>query len=96
VVALPWIFVAAMVTGVVTIVIQPAGRPGTPGWPRAGCGRARRLNRPHQWTRRYCLIGAGPAGLAVARRFKGVPFDWFETTTSAGCGTTGRRAAATA
>lgn len=32
------------------------------------------------YTRRYCLVGAGPSGMIMARSLikEGVPFDWFE------------------
>lgn len=32
------------------------------------------------YTKRYCLVGAGPAGLVMARALlkEGIPFDWFE------------------
>jgi hypothetical protein len=35
---------------------------------------------PLECTPKYCLIGAGPAGLTVAKNFaaRGIPFDWFE------------------
>jgi amino acid transporter len=83
VIALPWIFVAAMVVGVVTGMVIRTRKPAR--YARLAESRlrpeARRLTRPRHWTRRYCLIGAGPAGLAMARRLseEGVPFDWFES-----------------
>lgn len=38
------------------------------------------------YTRRYCLVGAGPAGLVMARALiaEGVPFDWFERHSDVG------------
>lgn len=32
------------------------------------------------YTRRYCIVGAGPSGMVMARAFlrEGVPFDWYE------------------
>lgn len=35
--------------------------------------------RPH-YTRRYCVVGAGPSGMIIARNLlrEGVPFDWYE------------------
>ncbi|WP_416985982.1 amino acid permease [Streptomyces sp. T028] len=38
---------------------------------------------PHErpaYTRRYCVVGAGPAGMIMARNLlrEGVPFDWYE------------------
>jgi amino acid transporter len=37
------------------------------------------MARP-SYTRRYCLVGAGPAGMVMARSLikEGVPFDWFD------------------
>lgn len=43
--------------------------------------RRRRADLPAvAYQRRYCLVGAGPAGLVMARVLlaEGVPFDWFE------------------
>lgn len=38
------------------------------------------------YTGRYCIVGAGPAGLVMARALlrEGVPFDWFERHTDIG------------
>ena len=44
-------------------------------------GRRRDGDAPQvQYTRRYCIVGAGPAGMIMARALiaEGVPFDWFE------------------
>uniref|UniRef100_UPI001C2F7D01 APC family permease n=1 Tax=Streptomyces sp. GbtcB6 TaxID=2824751 RepID=UPI001C2F7D01 len=52
--------------------------------------RARRRTTSTQpkvtYTRRYCLVGAGPSGLVMARAMiaEGVPFDWFERHTDVG------------
>ena len=48
--------------------------------------RPRSLPAPATWTRRYCVIGAGPAGLVAARalRAEGIPFDWYETAGDVG------------
>jgi amino acid transporter len=81
-VALPWLFVAIGVGGVVYGLVLRQRKPAR--YARLAESRlrprARQLARPARWTRRYCLIGAGPAGLAMARRLaeEGVPFDWFE------------------
>jgi amino acid transporter len=42
--------------------------------------RPRTLAEPTAWIRKYCVIGAGPAGLVAARalRAQGIPFDWYE------------------
>lgn len=36
--------------------------------------------RPATYTRRYCVVGGGPASMVMARALigEGVPFDWFE------------------
>lgn len=41
---------------------------------------------PVEYLRRYCLVGAGPAGLIMARalRAEGIGFDWFERHTDVG------------
>jgi len=38
------------------------------------------------YTKKYCLVGAGPAGLVMARALikEGVPFDWYERHTDVG------------
>ena len=98
--ALPWLLVAVMVAGVVTGLViraaparpvRPAGRePAAPAGARRCAGRQR-------WTRRYCLIGAGPAGLAMApaagRGGRAVRLVRGGTTTSAASGTSTARAA---
>jgi amino acid transporter len=42
--------------------------------------------RPKAYTDRYCIVGAGPAGLVAARAFKleGVPYDQFERHSDVG------------
>jgi len=41
---------------------------------------------PVRYTKKYCLVGAGPAGLVMARALikEGVPFDWYERHSSVG------------
>ena len=41
---------------------------------------------PSAYRRRYCLVGAGPAGLVMGRALlaEGVPFDWFEKHSDVG------------
>ena len=42
---------------------------------------------PHvNYTQKYCLVGAGPAGLVMARALikEGVPFDWYERHSDVG------------
>jgi amino acid transporter len=80
--ALPWLLLSVVAAGVVMGLVIRARRPAR--YARLAEARlrpqARKLPRPQRWTRRYCLIGAGPAGLVMARRLaeEGVPFDWFE------------------
>jgi amino acid transporter/NAD(P)-dependent dehydrogenase (short-subunit alcohol dehydrogenase family) len=80
--ALPWLLLSVVAAGVVMGLVIRARRPAR--YARLAEARlrpqARQLARPQRWTRRYCLIGAGPAGLVMARRLaeEGVPFDWFE------------------
>jgi amino acid transporter len=87
-VAVPWLLVAVMLGGVVTGLVIRRRQPAR--YARLAETRlrpaARQLPRPERWTRRYCLVGAGPAGLAMARRLheEGVPFDWFESYSDVG------------
>lgn len=41
---------------------------------------------PVKYTQKYCLVGAGPAGLVMARALikEGVPFDWYERHSDVG------------
>jgi len=42
--------------------------------------------QPVNYTKKYCLVGAGPAGLVMARALikEGVPFDWYERHSDVG------------
>jgi cation diffusion facilitator CzcD-associated flavoprotein CzcO len=86
--ALPWLIVATMLAGVGVGLWLRRNRPAR--YARLAESRLRpqerALPRPQAWTRRYCLIGAGPAGLAMGRRLleEGVPFDWFEAGADVG------------
>ena len=86
--ALPWAFVAIGIGGVVYGLVLRRRKPAR--YARLAESRlrpqARQLARPARWTRRYLLIGAGPAGLAMGRRLaeEGVPFDWFERHSDVG------------
>jgi amino acid transporter len=79
---LPWLLGLVLVGGVGTGLWMRARRPAIYGQIALSQlrPRPRTLPRPSTWTRRYCLIGAGPAGLVAARalRAEGVPFDWYE------------------
>jgi amino acid transporter len=78
----PWVLIAVPAAGVLLGLRIRRRRPAR--YARLAESRlrpqGRRLPRPQRWTRRYCLVGAGPAGLAMARRLseEGIPFDWFE------------------
>jgi hypothetical protein len=43
-------------------------------------------DKPVEYKEKYCLVGAGPAGLVMARALvkEGVPFDWFERHSDVG------------
>jgi cation diffusion facilitator CzcD-associated flavoprotein CzcO/amino acid transporter len=85
---LPWVIVVVVLTGVVVGLYLRRERPAR--YARLAESRlrpqARQLARPAAWTRRYALIGAGPAGLVMGRRLaeEGVPFDWFEAGSDVG------------
>jgi len=85
---LPWVIVVVMLVG--AVVGLQLRRVSPSRYARLAQSRlrpqARRLARPRTWTRRYALIGAGPAGLVMGRRLaeEGVPFDWFEAGTDVG------------
>lgn len=81
--AVPFALVAAAIAGVVVAVVLRRRRPTTyAAIARAQVrSRRRRSDAPAvAYTRRYCLVGAGPSGLIMARALiaEGVPFDWFE------------------
>jgi cation diffusion facilitator CzcD-associated flavoprotein CzcO/amino acid transporter len=84
----PWSILVVLLVGTVVGLVLRKRAPGR--YARMAQSRlrpqARTLPRPARWTRRYALIGAGPAGLAMARRLveEGVPFDWFEAGTDVG------------
>ncbi len=85
---LPWLLGAVLVAGVLAGLWIRAKRPAIYGQIALSTLRARprTLGRPSAWTRRYCLIGAGPAGLIAARalRAEGIPFDWYERSDAVG------------
>ena len=85
---LPWLLGAVLVGGVVAGLWLRAKRPAIYGQIALATlrSRPRTLGRPSAWTRRYCLIGAGPAGLIAARalRAEGIPFDWYERAGAVG------------
>ncbi len=85
---LPWLIVVLVLVGMVIGLYLRRAKPAR--YARLAQSRlrpqARQLARPAAWTRRYCLIGAGPAGLVMGRRLaeEGVPFDWFEAGSDVG------------
>jgi cation diffusion facilitator CzcD-associated flavoprotein CzcO/amino acid transporter len=85
---LPWVLVVVVVAGIITGTVIRSRHPAR--YARLAESRlrpqARSLPRPAAWERRYCLIGAGPAGLAMGRRLaeEGIPFDWFERSDDVG------------
>jgi amino acid transporter len=85
---LPWALGAVFVVGVSAGLWIRARRPAIYGQIALSTlrPRPRSLPRPHAWSRRYCLIGAGPAGLIAARalRAEGIDFDWYERSDSVG------------
>jgi cation diffusion facilitator CzcD-associated flavoprotein CzcO/amino acid transporter len=86
--ALPWLIVTILIGGIVLGLYLRRMAPAR--YARLAQARlrpqARVLPRPAQWTRGYCLIGAGPAGLVMGRRLleEGIPFDWYESGTDVG------------
>ncbi|WAL69411.1 amino acid permease [Amycolatopsis cynarae] len=82
--AVPLLIAVTAVAGVVAALRLRARRPlaytqlaGTTNRHRPDLRRAD--ERP-AYTRRYCIVGAGPSGMIMARTLlrEGVPFDWYE------------------
>jgi cation diffusion facilitator CzcD-associated flavoprotein CzcO/amino acid transporter len=87
--SVPLTLVVAAVAGAVMALVLRRHRPTTyAAIARSQVrGRRRRTDVPQvTYTRRYCLVGAGPAGLVMARALlaEGVPFDWFEQQSDVG------------
>ena len=87
--SVPLALLAAAAAGLVIALVLRRRRPTTyAAIARAQVrGRRRRDDTPRvEYTRRYCLVGAGPAGLVMARALlaEGVPFDWFEKQSDVG------------
>ncbi|HVU72559.1 MAG TPA: amino acid permease [Mycobacteriales bacterium] len=84
----PLLLVVAAVGGVVAGRWLERHRPAI----YAGIARSRMRARPRtvpkvtRYDGRYCLVGAGPAGLITARALlaEGVPFDWYERNPDVG------------
>lgn len=76
------LFAAAIAGAIVALVIRRR-KPTTYAAIARAQVRSRRRRSDAitvEYSRRYCLVGAGPAGLIMARALmaEGVPFDWFE------------------
>ena len=84
----PWLLAVAIIGGLGTGLWLRRRRPAVYARIAQSTLRARprTLPVPDAWTRRYCLIGAGPAGLIAARalRAQGIPFDWYERSGDVG------------
>jgi cation diffusion facilitator CzcD-associated flavoprotein CzcO/amino acid transporter len=84
---LPWLLLAVVVIGLIAGFVMKRTRPAVYGQLAQSVLRARprTLPRPETYGR-YCLIGAGPAGLVMARalRSEGIPFDWYEKAPAVG------------
>jgi cation diffusion facilitator CzcD-associated flavoprotein CzcO len=85
----PFVLVAVAAAGVVMALVLRRHRPATYAAIAQSRVRGRRRSTstpPVLYDRRYCLVGAGPAGLVMARALlaEGVPFDWFERHTDVG------------
>lgn len=85
----PYALIAVAIAGVLVALILRRRRPVA--YAAIARTRTRGRNRRQDSTRvayvsRYCLVGAGPAGLVMARTLlaEGVPFDWFEKQSDVG------------
>ena len=81
--SVPLALFAAAIAGLVVALVLRRRRPTT----YAAIARAQVRSRRRRgavptvaYERKYCVVGAGPAGLIMARALiaEGVPFDWFE------------------
>ncbi|HST80713.1 MAG TPA: amino acid permease [Kineosporiaceae bacterium] len=86
--AVPALLLVAVVAGVVVALRLRRDRPAIYAG-LAGSELRRRTAASTEaplYTRRYCLVGAGPFGLIMARALiaEGVPFDWYERHTDVG------------
>ena len=87
--SVPLALIAAAVAGVIVALTLRKRRPTTyAGIARSKVRPRRRAADEPQvtYSRRYCLVGAGPAGLIMARALmaEGVGFDWFEKQSDVG------------
>jgi len=86
--SVPFVLVAVAIAGVVMALVLRRHRPATYAAIAQSRVRGRRKAAAPAvaYSRRYCLVGAGPAGLVMARALiaEGVPFDWYERHTDVG------------
>jgi cation diffusion facilitator CzcD-associated flavoprotein CzcO/amino acid transporter len=82
--AVPLLIIATAVAGITAALQLRKRRPLAYAHLAASTNRHRpdgrtRDQRP-TYTRRYCVVGAGPSGMIMARALlrEGVPFDWYE------------------
>jgi hypothetical protein len=87
--SVPLVLVVVAIAGVVMALVLRRRKPTT----YAALARSRVRGRRARtdvpavtYSRRYCVVGAGPAGLIMARALlaEGVPFDWFEKNDDVG------------
>lgn len=81
--SVPYALLAAALAGICVAMVLRRVRPrayASIARSRVRSPRRRADLPPVAYQRRYCLVGAGPAGLVMARVLlaEGVPFDWFE------------------
>lgn len=81
--SVPYALVAAAAAGVIVALVIRRRRPQAYAAIARSAIRSRRRRSdlpPVPYRRRYCLVGAGPAGMVMARVLiaEGVPFDWYE------------------
>jgi len=87
--SVPFVLVAVAAAGVAMALVLRRHRPATYAAIAQSRVRGRRRVSTEPavtYTRRYCIVGAGPAGLVAARALlaEGVPFDWYERHTDVG------------
>lgn len=81
--SVPYALVAAAAAGVIVALVIRRRLPQAYAAIARSAIRSRRRRSdlpPVPYRRRYCLVGAGPAGMVMARVLiaEGVPFDWYE------------------
>jgi len=87
--SVPLVLFVVAITGVVVALVLRRRRPTTYAAIARSQVRGRRkaVDAPVvEYSRRYCLVGAGPSGLIMARALiaEGVPFDWYEKQNDVG------------